>query len=195
MTFRMAPLVACLAAGMMCACAGQRISAADRALAAWDLHGGMHQPLGHRAAPATVLIFIAVECPISNSFAPEINRLVEEYGSRGVVFYLAHADKTLDLSEAQTHARQFGLACPVLLDPGHELVRAVGATITPEAAVISPRGDLLYRGRIDDRYVDFGIKRFEPSQRDLREALDDILAGRSVRRPRAPAVGCFISGT
>ena len=49
--------------------------------------------------------------------------------------------------------------CPVLLDRKHELVKACGATVTPETAVLSPQGKLLYRGRIDDRFARWGQMR------------------------------------
>jgi hypothetical protein len=81
---------------------------------------------------------------------------------------------------------------PALLDPAHKVVRAAGATVTPEAAVISPSGTLLYRGRIDDLYLDFGKRRREPTKRDLREALDAILTGKKPALRTTNAVGCFI---
>jgi hypothetical protein len=58
--------------------------------------------------------------------------------------------------------------------------------------VYSPKRELLYRGRIDDRYVDFGKRRPEPMTHDLREALEAILAGRPVARPRTEPIGCDI---
>jgi hypothetical protein len=51
---------------------------------------------------------------------------------------------------------------------------------------------VLYRGRIDDRVADFGKRRVEPTRRDLRLALDAILAGKPVPARRTKAVGCYI---
>jgi hypothetical protein len=58
--------------------------------------------------------------------------------------------------------------------------------------VLSPSGDVLYRGRIDDRVADFGKRRVEPTRRDLRLALDAILAGKPVQARLTKAVGCYI---
>jgi hypothetical protein len=65
--------------------------------------------------------------------------------------------------------------------------------VTPEAAVFDARGRVVYRGRIDDRYVDFGLDRPEPTSRDLERAIQDLLAGRSVAVPRTQAVGCILA--
>ncbi len=68
-----------------------------------------------------------------------------------------------------------------------------GATITPEAVVVDPHGRVLYRGRIDDRYVSLGLERPVATRRDLDEALTDITAGKAPRQATTLAVGCFIA--
>jgi hypothetical protein len=139
-----------------------------------------------------VLLFADPECPISNAFAPEVRRIHAEFGPRGVSFYLVYADGDRTVEEVREHARAFGYAMPVLLDFEHELVERSGATIVPEAAVFTPQGELAYRGRIDDRYVDFGKLRARPTVRDLCEALEAVLAGRRPAEPWGEAIGCSI---
>ena len=77
-------------------------------------------------------------------------------------------------------------------DPKLALVKFAGATITPEAAVVVG-GRVVYRGRIDDRYVDLGRERPAPTQRDLFDVLTAIVAGKPVPHATTQAVGCFIS--
>ena len=74
------------------------------------------------------------------------------------------------------------------VEPG----KTTDVTITPEVAVLTLDGQMAYRGRIDDTYPGLGQKRNAPLRRDLREALDAILAGKPVAVPRTEAVGCFI---
>jgi len=157
-----------------------------------DLNGVVRQPLECGEHKATVLIFITTDCPIANGYAPEINRLVFSSSSAGITFCLVHVDPAVTIEQARKHAADFGFTCPVVLDPTHQLVKAVGATVTPEAAIITPKHELVYLGRIDDKYVDFGKKRVEPSQRDLQNALDAIAAGRPVPVARTKAIGCFM---
>src|SRR5262245_17714944 len=163
-----------------------------RAVEATDLNGRSCRPLASSGSIATVLIFITTDCPIANGYAPEINSIVREYGGSGVDFYLVHVDHAVRLDAARRHAAEYSLNAAVLMDTDQRLSRAVGATITPEAAVVGPDGAVLYRGRIDDRVTDYGKKRVAPSQRDLREALDAVIAGRAVATPRTAAVGCFM---
>ena len=143
-------------------------------------------------AKATVLVFISSTCPIANGYAPEINRLTGDYKSRGIAFFLVHTEKDLTQEQAEAHLKKFSYESDVLLDPERRLVKRTGATITPEAAVLSPEGKLWYRGRIDDRYPLIGIQREKPTKTELRDALEAILASKLVPVPRTKATGCFI---
>jgi hypothetical protein len=138
------------------------------------------------------LIFVLPDCPVSNAYLPELNRLQREFAKRGVRFYLVYPDPDLAAASARKHALEYQVAFPGLLDPNHRLVRRAGATRAPEAAVFSAAGALLYRGRIDDRYVQYGKKRLQPSRRDLQEALGAALEGKPARWPVVPPVGCDI---
>jgi len=140
---------------------------------------------------AVVLLFLTHDCPISNAYAPEVQRIVKEYEARGMALFVVHSDGVA-AADAKKHATEYGFSVPVLLDPDCKLARFSGAHITPEVALFAPDGALKYLGRIDDKYVDYGKKRAEPTRRDLRIALDELLAGKPVSVPRAPAVGCYI---
>lgn len=145
------------------------------------------------ADAVTVLLFTRTDCPISNRYAPEVRRVHEEYAGRGVELRLVYVDPDQDADAIRRHLDEYEYDLPALLDGDHELVALAGATVTPEAAVFDRDGTLVYRGRIDDRYVDFGTARAEPTRRDLRLALDAVLAGREVETPTTRAVGCFIA--
>jgi hypothetical protein len=157
-----------------------------------DLDGVAHAPLVVRGARAHVLVFLATDCPIANAYAPVLRDLREACANEPVRFFLVHVDPGLDAAAARRHAAEFGLAGPILVDGDHALARAVGASVTPEAAVIGSAGRVLYRGRIDDWFGDVGKKRPGPTRHDLRDAIAAVLAGRPVAEPRTQAVGCPI---
>ena len=160
-----------------------------------DVSGATRQPLAEarqKKQKAVALLFVTTDCPIANRFAPEITRLYQKFEKRGVAFYIVHADPRLKAEAAAAHAREYGFSCPVLLDRKHELVKLSGASVTPEAAVLSPQGKLLYRGRIDDRFVRWGQMRNAPQSRDLRLALSAVCAGKPVPVARTKAIGCYI---
>jgi len=157
-----------------------------------DLDGNRLRTLGTERNAATVLVFIQPDCPIANQYAPTLNRLRETYASRQVAFHLVYADKDLTPQEVRKHLKEYRLTSQALLDPRHCLVDLTGATVTPECVVLGPKGDRLYRGRIDTRYVSFGKKRPQPTENDLAEALDAILEGKAVARKETKAIGCYI---
>lgn len=154
--------------------------------------GACAAPAPPPPARASVLFFITTDCPIANSFAPEIHRIVAEYGPRGVDFTLVYTDLTQTPETVKRHAREYGYAPPARLDQDHVLVRRHGITVTPEAVVLAADGTRLYRGRIDDRYLAPGQYRLQPTSCDLRDALEAVLAGRPVPVAETKAVGCFV---
>jgi hypothetical protein len=142
---------------------------------------------------AIVFLFISVDCPISNRYAPEIRRLNEKFAPRGVVFRLVYPNPAESPEAIRGHLKDYRYPASAIRDPRQQLARFAAATITPEAAVYDRQGRRLYLGRIDDRYVALGLERPAPTRHDLEEALDAALAGKPVQQPTAPAVGCFIA--
>jgi hypothetical protein len=151
-------------------------------------------PLTASRAKAVTLIFVRTDCPISNHYAPEIERLYKKFRPAGVGFWLVYPEAGTSSAEMQRHDREYGLSLPVLRDPEHRLVRTVGVQVTPEAAVVLRDGKMIYRGRIDDQYVDFGKQRSEATQHDLDATLAQVVAGKPVTNAETIAVGCYISG-
>lgn len=157
-----------------------------------DTAGIWHEASEWRGAKAVVLFFVSIDCPISNSYIPEMQRINTAYAGRGVRIYAVQPDAGSDPNDVKKYATDFGYTFPVLQDPTQALTRATGATIQPQVVVLSPQGELLYSGRIDDRYLAIGKSRYAASRHDLRDALDAILGGRPVPHPKTQAVGCII---
>ncbi len=158
-----------------------------------DLDGRPVDPLAGAAA-ATVLLFVATDCPISNRYVPEIGRLRARFEPSGVVFWLVYPTGEESPAAIASHLHEFGLSLPALRDPRHALVRRAEVTVTPESAVFLRGGTLAYHGRIDDRIVDFGETRPEASRHELADAIDAVLAGRPATAAGGHAVGCAIAG-
>ena len=161
----------------------------------------LEDPNGRRvdpfeAAPGTkaiVFIFTSVECPISNRYAPDLQRLHRRFAPDGVRFWLVYPHPADSPAIITRHVRDFGYPMGALRDPQHELVKLVGVSVTPETAIYDPTGQMIYRGRIDDRYVSLGVERPAAMRKDLEDALSATLAGTAVSEPVTQAVGCFIA--
>ena len=87
------------------------------------------------------------------------------------------------------HRKKHGYSLESIRDTGQTLVKHTGVTVTPEVAVMAGER-MVYRGRIDDRYVNMGRARPRPTQRDLENALSALIAGTPIatrRRERSGA--------
>ena len=158
-----------------------------------DVDGNQHRLPDADGSKATIVYFVTHDCPISNRFMPEIRRICGEYSSRGTRCLLAYVDPTVSVDQIQQHRQTYQSAAPAVHDLKHALVELAGASVTPEAALFDHSGSLAYRGRINNFYADLGKPRRQATEHDLRDALDELLAGKAVSQPRTQAVGCFIS--
>jgi len=157
-----------------------------------DLDGRQVEPLRTQDAKAVVFLFFRTDCPISNRYAPEVRRLHEKFAKNGVRFWLVYPDAGETTVMIRKHIKEYEYRMNALRDPQHRLVKMTGAQVTPEAAVFSSGGRMVYRGRIDDRYVAFGKVRPAPTTRDLEQVLEDILEGKQITNKTTSAIGCFI---
>jgi len=156
-----------------------------------DTDSKLHAPLAAEARPA-VLFFVSPFCPTVRSFMPEILAIAENHAGQAR-FYLIHSDPAVTPEIALQHADLFQVKLPVLLDRGQKLAVRAGARVTPEAVLVVG-GEVRYRGRINDLYLGPTKRQRAATTRDLRNALEAVLAGRPVPEPQPAAQGCKISG-
>ncbi|MBI4658701.1 MAG: redoxin domain-containing protein [Verrucomicrobia bacterium] len=158
-----------------------------------DLNNRPVDPLQTNLNQAKVFIFVSTDCPISNRYAPEVRRLCEKFSPLGAQFWLVYPSETETSETIRKHLEDYRYPCEALRDPRHDLVKQAQVRVTPEAAVFTAGSRLVYHGRIDDRYVDFGKERPAPTRRDLHDVLEAVVSGRAVTNPPMPAVGCYIA--
>ncbi len=157
-----------------------------------DLNGRHIDPVQSNAGRLVVLIFVREDCPVSGRYAPTIQRLSSQY-QKVARFYLVFPDKSELPPDIHKYLADFRYSIPGLRDPEHVLVKEAQVQITPEAAVFDAKGVLVYHGRIDNLYQDFGRSRPAPTSHELQEAIQSTLAGHPPSNQHAAAVGCYIS--
>jgi peroxiredoxin len=155
-----------------------------------DLQGRQHARQEWSRSKGVVLFFLGTECPVANGYTPVVQELADRYAKQGILVYGVHVDTDVTPQVGAKHATEFGLRFPILLDPERVLAQPIGAATLGEAALLSPRGDLVYRGRIDDRYATNGKRRDEPTRKDLEEAVQATLAGRPPATVETKVFGC-----
>ena len=140
---------------------------------------------------ATVIVFISFDCPVSNSYVGPLTDLAKEYAPKGVtVIGLCPTDASA--AEIEKQATEFRTGFSVYRDDQLAAADVLKAATTPEAFVLDRHGILRYRGRIDNGYYARLKKNPQVTSHDLKNALDDILAGSPVRLPATPSIGCPI---
>ena len=146
------------------------------------------------AGKGTVLVFVSTDCPISNTYAPEIQKLCARYRADGIACVLVYEDLKPGADDVRRHLAEYRYRdVQAVIDGDRTIARRAGATITPQAVVIDPTGAIRYRGRIDNFYAALGKPRRRTTVHDLRDALDAMLAGKPVPHPETEALGCYIS--
>jgi hypothetical protein len=167
-------------------------AAVPRPLQTRDIDGvvrDVFRPTG----PVGVILFVASDCPVSNGYAPEIQRICAGARTKDGSCTLVYEDSSIDEAAVRAHLGEYRYReIPAVIDHDHAIAQRARAIITPQAVVVTPVGVIKYRGRIDDRYIALGRQRRVVTSHDLRDAIDALIGGRAVPHPETEAVGCFI---
>ena len=160
-----------------------------------DPDGVQHSLAG--SADAYLVMFICNHCPFVIHVREELARLGRDYGGRNVAIYaISSNDITTHPADSPDKMKQeaetWGYTFPYLFDADQSVARAYRAACTPDFYVFDADQSLVYRGQLDDS---------RPSNdkpvdgRDLRDALDSVLAGKPVNSEQTPSIGCNIKWT
>jgi peroxiredoxin len=141
-----------------------------------------------KANKAVVLIFIATKCPYSNAYNDRMRDMAAAYAKQGVLFVGINSNKTEPAAEVVAHAKEHGHTFPIVKDPGNKVADLYDAKHTPEVFVVDAAGKLRYHGRIDENYEE-SAKVASP---DLKNALNELLAGQPIAKAETKAFGCSI---
>ena len=185
MTRLTGPALGLLFAGILSA-AGISIGSPAPDLNLTAVDGSIHPLRSLEQAPATLLIFLSAECPVSNDYVGRLNAIARDYAGR-VTMVGVNSNRNEAAEQVRQHAADYRLAFPVYKDPDNRLADALGISVTPQAVILDSEQRLRYRGRIDDSQRSPRVTRS-----DARLALDAVVAGKAVSSPETKAFGCSI---
>ncbi|MBI3463801.1 MAG: redoxin family protein [Planctomycetes bacterium] len=141
---------------------------------------------------AYVLVFTTTQCPVVQHYMPVLKRLDAEYRERGVQFVSINVGSDDSIMDMAEHALQYEIEFPVVKDFDAVCARTLGVPRTPQAIVLDERRTLRYRGRIDDQYRVGGTQP-AATRRELRDAIEAVLASGPVPTPETAVDGCLIT--
>lgn len=141
-----------------------------------------------------LVMFICNHCPFVRHVLPEIGRVARDYQPRGIGVVAINSNDVEAYPqdgppEMKALAEREGWTFPFLLDETQEVARAFQAACTPEFYLFDAEGSLVYRGQLDD------ARPGSPAPvtgRDLRNAIDALLAGEPIPEDQKPSLGCNI---
>jgi len=152
-----------------------------------DYLGNEHSLSDYKDSKAIVIIFVATRCPVSNAYNTRMEKLFEDYKVKDVAFLGINSNKSESVAEIKEHAKEKNLNFTILKDEGNVIADMFEASHTPEAYILNKDLSILYHGRIDNSQ-----RESEITSKDLRKALNEILAGKEVSNPQTKAFGCSI---
>jgi peroxiredoxin len=153
-----------------------------------DQNGREHRLASYAGRPV-VFDFCSITCPFSRGVDPDFGSLAAEYQKKGVAFLAVETNKDNPPENIKKYAAENQLEFPILKDTANAYANAVGAARTPEIYVFDANGKLVYHGAFDNRKT----PATKGDTNYVKNALDDLLAGRPVRNAEIPAWGCAVN--
>jgi len=159
-----------------------------------DTDGRIVSLADYHDAPALLVMFICNHCPYVQHVRHELARVGKDYLGRGVAIVAINSNDVRaypdDRPERMKEEKELvGYPFPYLFDESQEVAKAYGAACTPDFYVFDRERRLQYRGQLDDSRPG---NRIPVTGKDLRAALDAVLAGRPVSAEQQPSIGCNI---
>jgi peroxiredoxin len=145
-------------------------------------------------APALLVMFICNHCPFVKHVRDELARLGRDYGAQGVAIVAINANDAQAYPDdnpaaMKREAAAAGYGFPYLVDETQAVAQAYRAACTPDFFLFDGERRLVYRGQLDASRPSNGVP---VTGRDLRTALDALLAGEPVSAEQRPSIGCNI---
>jgi peroxiredoxin len=134
----------------------------------------------------TVVAFLSARCPCSASHEATLAALAKEFGSEAR-FVGIHSNVDEPETESSEHFKKSALPFPVIQDSGSRLANEFGAVKTPHVFVLAKSGEVLFQGGVDDSH-----DAHRASREYLKNALQDLRAGRAPQINLARSIGCII---
>jgi hypothetical protein len=143
---------------------------------------------------AAVFVFLAPDCPLSQSYTVTLNELRAKFHASSIEFYAVFAGRA-GAEGAKDFVKIYGIQLPFLTDVNFQVADFLHATTTPEAFLLDGAGRTLYAGAIDNRAPELGKRRTVITENYLLDALENVVGGRTIVLQKTRPVGCFIERT
>ena len=139
----------------------------------------------------TVVIFLAIDCPISQKYIPVLNAIHKTYSGRDVKIH-AFVPGRIQKADLKKFEDEYGLAFTIAPDKKFRWVNMLSATTTPEVFVFDNQLAMKYRGAIDNWFYELGGYRKDATENYLIDSIEALLAGNTPEIEKTKPLGCII---
>lgn len=139
-----------------------------------------------------VIALTSTTCPLAKKFGPTLAALEDQYTKKGVQFVFVNPEVGMNIKELKAAIKPLGLSGPYVV--GSEWTKALDANSTTEVFLFDAKGNLAYRGAVDDQYG-IGYSLPAPRNRYLADAIDSSLAGKAPKTEATWAPGCVLNAS
>jgi hypothetical protein len=146
-----------------------------------------------------LVMFLCVHCPYVKHVEEELARIGVDYDGRIGIAAISSNDVVEypqdGPEEMKRQAERLGFRFPYLYDETQEVARAYAAACTPDLFLFDGEMKLVYRGQLDDsrpQRPSGGGNDIPVTGKDLRQAMDDVIAGKRPDTKQRFSVGCNI---
>lgn len=152
--------------------------------------GGPLDPFARPDTTAVLVAFLSLDCPVARDYLEPLDRLLTDHGGKGLrVIGVVPGKSQAEVDQA---TKGFRMGYPMMADPDFLITGILEATTTPEVVLLNPGKEVVYRGRVDNKYAARLKPRASVSRHDLREALTEFLEGKPVTVKVTTPIGCLI---
>ncbi|MDQ0637878.1 thiol-disulfide isomerase/thioredoxin [Pedobacter sp. W3I1] len=138
----------------------------------------------------TAFVFLSPECPLCKNYTPLLNALAKQHPEVNIIGIVPGKSYTID--EINLFAKSYDALFDIYLDKNKLLTNVLKAKITPEVILIDQKGNIRYRGLIDNWQAKLGVKRKVVTEHYLDDAIKDINISNYKFTQTIP-VGCLIN--
>lgn len=162
----------------------------------WIGLDGRSKPVVPNGKKGAVVFFVLPDCPIANGYAPEMERIRAQYSS-SLSSWKVYCEPGFLVKNAKKHVTEYKWGGQATLNgptpKSPALTSTFNVSVAPTALIFDKAGKVVYRGRIDDRYYALGKQRPKAKHRDLRLAIEALLAGKPIPKPPGEPIGCTLT--
>lgn len=140
-----------------------------------------------------LFVFLSPECPLCKNYTTVLNKIANDFSVDSIAIIGVISGKTYSTNDVKKFKQEFSVNFQLVIDPVKKLTDYLQATITPEVVVINDKGQLVYRGAIDDWVTDLGKNKLRPEKEYLRLAVTQYINHQPVSIKKTRPKGCYIN--